>query len=306
LVVISIIGILVGLLLPAVQSARESARRMQCSNHLKQLSLGAIQHNAAHGFWPSGGWGWHWSGDPDRGYGKTQPGGWAYSILPYVEQQNVHDMGMGTTEATRKAQQALAVGVPIPFFNCPTRRPCRPRPFVHSQDFKNINDPPKVQRTDYAINAGDGGPDTDGANEHAGPGNITDASAFTAFTSQNGIVAIMSETKSGHIKDGLSNTYLIGERYLNIDGYETGKASDDDQHQYVGFDRDSIRFGSVLPVRDAGGAEQVRAFGSAHSGNWQMSFCDGSVRSMSYQIDAETHRRLANRKDLLPVDASKY
>ena len=68
LVVITIIGILVSLLLPAVQSAREAARMAQCQNNMKQLGLGAKSHATIHGHYPSSGWGYLWIGDPNRGY----------------------------------------------------------------------------------------------------------------------------------------------------------------------------------------------------------------------------------------------
>ena len=82
LVVIFIIGILIALLLPAVQAAREAARKAQCKNHLKQLGLAWHMHHESHGHFPINGWNGRFVGDPDRGFGIKQPGGWAYNILP--------------------------------------------------------------------------------------------------------------------------------------------------------------------------------------------------------------------------------
>src|SRR5580658_8669913 len=90
LVVITIIGILVSLLLHAVQSAREQAGMVECKNHLKQLALACQTHVSTYGYFPGGGWGWGWIGDPAHGSGVTQPGGWIYNVLPYLDQRNIH------------------------------------------------------------------------------------------------------------------------------------------------------------------------------------------------------------------------
>ena len=110
LVVITIIGILIALLLPAVQSAREAARMAQCQNNIKQLALGCLQHESATERLPTGGWGFGWTGDADRGTDWRQPGGWIYNVLPYIEQQALHDLGAGLpwnspTEAAANSQR---------------------------------------------------------------------------------------------------------------------------------------------------------------------------------------------------------
>ena len=103
LVVIAIIAILIGLLLPAVQKVREAASRMSCQNNLKQIAIAFCSHESAHGHFPTSGWGYKWVGDPSAGYGRPQPGGWAYNILPFMEESHVHDLpGDGKPEVVTR------------------------------------------------------------------------------------------------------------------------------------------------------------------------------------------------------------
>lgn len=134
LVVIAIIGVLVALLLPAVQAARESARRSQCVNNLKQIGVGFLNHESNHGMLPCAGWTAVYVGDPLLGTGRDQPGGWIYQILPYVEQQAVYNITNDgdklNVTANQKQQSIVLQGTPISSFNCPSRRPAQAQPYL--------------------------------------------------------------------------------------------------------------------------------------------------------------------------------
>ena len=123
LVVVTIIGILIALLLPAVQAAREAARRLECANHLKQISLGFLQHEEKHKILPTGGWSFDMVGDPNRGFDKHQPGAWNFNILPFIEQEALYDMGTGLTGTALSAVNKQRIMTPVSVMNCPTRRP---------------------------------------------------------------------------------------------------------------------------------------------------------------------------------------
>jgi prepilin-type N-terminal cleavage/methylation domain-containing protein len=312
LVVIAIIGILASLLLPAVQSAREAARRLQCVNHLKQLATACLQHEEQHGFLPTGGWGWRWAGDPDRGCAKKQPGGWHYNILPFLELEDLHEMGSGGQNKTLGKVRAQT---PVALFHCPSRRDAIPYPYVHGSPYFNINRPSLVGRSDYAACGGDmfvdtcwEGPPTlqagDAMSEDAWgqhPGN---------WKTATGVIYLRSMTRFAHIRDGASSTYLLGERYLNPDFYDNGELCANDQGWDLGYDYDVNRWTYAKPLQDTPGYNDNSGcdtiFGSAHWGKFHMAFCDGSVHDIIYTIDLTVHRRLGNRQDGQAVDEAAY
>src|SRR4051794_22308289 len=162
LVVIAVMGILIALLLPAVQSARESARMIQCKNHLKQIGLAWLHHHDTQGFFPTGGWGSNWTGDPDRGFDKRQPGGWAYNTLPFLEEEQVHDLGQRMSYGAHQDKKdvlAQATQSAAPLFLCPSRRP-QTEPFIFTRQAAtlaniNLKTTSNVWRGDYSANAGD-------------------------------------------------------------------------------------------------------------------------------------------------------
>jgi prepilin-type N-terminal cleavage/methylation domain-containing protein/prepilin-type processing-associated H-X9-DG protein len=289
LVVIAIIGVLVALLLPAVQAARESARRIQCSNHLKQIGLAFHNHSDSMGHLPTGGWGWNYVGDPDSGFGQNQPGGWTYNILPWIEQQALRDIGLGQTGPLKQAELARLVGTPIKFYHCPSRRPPRTYPItVQPTNAATVSVGAKL---DYGANCGDGG------NERSGGDATTPPSANDVYP---GILYDKSTVKLALVTDGLSNTFMVGEKYLSPNNYTNGADAADNENLYVGFDNDNSRStgGSYFPPRqDTKLLANLQIFGSAHPGGFNVVMCDGSVRVIQYSIDQNSYRYLGNRMD---------
>lgn len=312
LVVIAIIGVLVALLLPAVQAAREAARRMQCHNHLKQMALAALIHEERQGYLPTGGWGWMWTGDPDRGLGANQPAGWNYSLLPYIEQQAVYELGADGDPATITTKQRDGALVrdqtPIAVFACPSRRANKIYPRPKGMTYTNGLRVDKAGILDYAANAGDTQPLW-----QSGPGSINDVvnNTFNFGTTQNntGISYARSEITIGNIVDGTTNTYMLGERSLMPEDYASGNNTADDFGMYEGCAHDTYRWcypdTNYVPSQDRPGVNRYSAFGGPHAGGCGFALCDGSVRSINFSIDPITHGRLGNRKDGQVVDASK-
>jgi prepilin-type N-terminal cleavage/methylation domain-containing protein/prepilin-type processing-associated H-X9-DG protein len=348
LVVITIIAILIALLLPAVQMAREAARRMQCTNNLKQIALGCLDHESATGRFPTSGWGWGWVGDADRGTDWRQPGGWIYNVLPFIDQQQLHDVGagLGAWDSTeRKNAHTRRATVVLGVLHCPTRRAPIAYPYIiglggpnHSVVVGMV-----VARSDYAANGGDrytdpadpGGPGwpSYGGYPWAGPTSVIDvenppgqmtAGARSTFANidkvATGIMYTGSMVRVADVADGTSNTYLLGEKYVNPDCYTTGADYGDNETALIGDNADISRWSCYSPpplqpppppssywppIQDTPSLDYQDGFGSAHAGSLNMAFCDGSVKPISYMVDSEVHRRYANRKDGLPIDAKK-
>ena len=157
LVAVTIIGILIALLLPAVQAARESARRLQCGNNVRQLALAALSHESVVRFFPTGGWNKYWLGHPDRGFDKRQPGGWITMSYPFIEQQSLHDLGACSGNVTIQDANATRCAQPLAGLNCPSRRPAALYRFLaYGIQFTLTNGTiTQLARNDYAMNGGD-------------------------------------------------------------------------------------------------------------------------------------------------------
>jgi prepilin-type N-terminal cleavage/methylation domain-containing protein len=332
LVVIAIIGVLVALLLPAVQAAREAARRSQCTNNLKQLGLACQLHVDSYKFLPSAGWGDWWVGCPDQGCGEKQPGNWTFQLLPFIEESSRQKVGQGFKcgDANSRAAIGKMVATPVTAFYCPSRRAPQAYPWTNQGSY-NFDPPPLAAKTDYAASVGDInffdsdiGPTTLAgaatyAWKHSGPNFVKKAAALggQSPTGHTGVIFQRSETTLQQIEDGTSYTYLLGEKNMNSDRYEDCITGNDDQSMYNGHDRDNLRSTFIWPKGfenkvqpfwpprpDTPGGEYNWSFGGPHAGGWIALFCDGSVRFLPFEMETLVHQRFGNRLDGEVVDAA--
>lgn len=284
LVVIAIIGVLIGLLLPAVQKVREAANRIRCSNNLKQMGLAWHNHQSTFGALPTGGgYCCSWQGNRTMVNGtpasfQTQNWGWAYQILPYIEQDALY----------RHPNDTVIVGATPSLYYCPTLGP----PAVNSLGHGLMH---------YG---GCGG---------SGIGDVFDGIMVpsTAYSGVNMTVSLAS------IPDGTSNTIMVGEKALDLQLAQAGQSDcNNDQGWTDNWDNDVVVYGGKPPLPDisitAGycgilddGTWSGSAFGSAHTAGFQVVFADGSVRLIPYTINQQVLSNLTTIADgnVIPGDA---
>jgi len=309
LVVIAIIGMLMGLLLPAVQQAREAARQIQCTNNLKQFGTASQSHIATNGCYPGGGWYFDFVLDPDRGAGADQPGGWICSMMPHLEMNALWmhpsdgNNGPPSGEQKRKATEVCQTIHSI--YYCPSRRKAKLYPVISSPD-ENCNSMKQGVKIDYSGNHGNHivvSSDSAGwTNGYSRPNYGSSGEALrklAEFTDKGGMFFICSELSDTDVTDGTSNTYLVGEKYIQPEGYESCNVGNvDDNTGMSGCDWDTLRDAVNIPMQDRRGYPGLKyIFGSAHAGSMGMVMADGAVHRISYSIDLTVHQRLGARAD---------
>ncbi len=301
LVVIAIIAILIALLVPAVQKVREAAAIAQCRNNLKQMGLAFHNYHDAYKAFPSGGLTWECNSRTFEGVTPavhdSQVWGWAFQILPFIDQVPLWDLPSGQTYDNEVAAAM------IPIYFCPLVGPPR-------QNTQYNQGSPSGTTTrgeaDYTANAGSWGTLGDaafGSNSHDGPivGSKNGSQGYTG----SGIVRTLVS-----IIDGTSNTMLIGEKYQTNDA--APNQCNTDQGYIDGWDNDMIvfsqgaegyppptGFNSITMTNPPTPGESFPPqhwtphttsdtcggfFGSIHSSGMPTVFCDGTVRVIPFNI----------------------
>lgn len=275
LVVIAIIAILIALLLPAVQQAREAARRTQCRNNLQQLGIAVHNYELAYEVLPPG------AVNPE-GPIRSEPKGyhmsWTGQLLPYLDQEPLFrhiDYSKSVYEQDKRVRESR-----IAVFLCPSSP-------AHS-----------VPATGQA-----GGEFS--VSSYAGCHHDTEA----AIDSNNtGALTLNSAVSYRDLRDGSSNTLFIGEKHLfaNDGGYlvgdrstlrNTGTAINAILQPAVDGSGNQINARGPVFTPPNESAEYVGGFGSYHAGGALFLFGDGSVRFLSENIDTVTYSRLASIAD---------
>ena len=317
LVVIAIIGILVGLLLPAVQTAREAARRSSCSNNLKQIGLGLLNYESSNKAFPAG-----YSMSMLANSVTDQSWGWAVFILPFTENQQLFD---GLQPKKRKLTDLYKTGAAaadqellqtvIPGYRCASDQ----SPALNTlQQFGNTN-PFAIATSNYvgctgtdlqepikSLNASDSATyynapfrdyDTGGifygVLDRQATGVPTNCATTAPGKGPDGV-------KTQQIRDGLSKTLAVGERgMMNKAAVWAGSGSPND-YGPQGTCRTFGRPGFILNwdyLAAGDAANPGKGFDSAHRGGVQFVFADGAVVFIQEFMDGTNLQRLSNRND---------
>ncbi len=289
LVVIAIIGILIALLLPAVQAAREAARRMQCTNNLKQLGLAVHNYHDTHRSFPSGSITgsptatsdfdpWSAAGVSSTSAGTNRHGtSWLLRILPFIEQGPIYQEWNFRTNVRGNANIAQ---LDIAAFYCPSRRS------EVTEQGRLLDDNWTGGGNDYGGCAGAGITFATGTGK---PFISSTGGTSWRHGQRRGIFTHNSDTRFRSIRDGTSNTIMTGElQRLNDsqDGWAVGgSATLFSTHE--GF------------AEDVGGInnDYFESPGSRHTGGANFGMADGSVHFISETIDREVFRYLGSMAD---------
>jgi prepilin-type N-terminal cleavage/methylation domain-containing protein/prepilin-type processing-associated H-X9-DG protein len=304
LVVIAIIAILVTLLLPAVQAAREAARRTQCFNNLKQIGLGILNYNSARSEFPTGGTEpWHDQGDATSLYGKGY--GWMVQILPYVEDTALQNISKGYGEGDR-ALDLMVRRTPVSLYFCPSRRENVVRIIPTSAEDCGQG----CALNDYA-----GATPTNELNPQSPSHEPWFWQGVTHGTvvpgkKYRGVIArtiASSACRDKDITDGHSKTIVAGEKRVYTNRYSLGDWHDDIGWT-DGWDPDIMRYTGYRPGPDiAQGAPSDPGgnigyhFGAAHRSGFNTVFADGHVTQIPYEIDLVTFNAMGHRSDGLTI-----
>lgn len=289
LVVIAIIGILVALLLPAVQFARETARRSECSNHLKQMGLAVHEFADVNKTLPSSRLG-------------PQHATWFVQIMPHVEQSGIY--GLWSLSNTYYVQRPAAQTTPVPIFFCPSRR----APMLSSQFEVSSTGLPNTQQYPGALGdyAGNGG-------QFAGA-IVDDPLCRGAMCQANSqvvnsqVVTSSPQTRLRDFLDGTSHTFLIGEKHVpRIKFGQSGPSWGDGAIYNGDFPRNFSRIAGNPKFNLGQGPDDLNGpwhckFGSYHPTVCQFVFTDGHLAALSNDTDMNILNRLAVRDDGQHVD----
>ncbi|MDC0937077.1 DUF1559 domain-containing protein [Pirellulales bacterium] len=221
----------------------------------------------------------------------------------------MYEFAAGASPAAKEDLLQEMAGEVVPLFVCPSRRPAQAYPtdeWSYAYKPRNATDPIESGgKTDYAANTGD----TYDVQLDRGPFRVDQGTdpgywAKRSVPEYTGVVFLRSEISMKNITDGASNTILIGEKYVNPDNYATGKDHGDNWHLFAGFDGDAQRAGfpDSVPLRDTPGyAAPLAQWGSAHPATCSFAYCDGSVRSLSFEMDKGLMSLFCNRQDGTPL-----